>query len=139
MRTALLIAITCLITYSVAAQVGKIAPPAVVNAGVPFYPPLARAARVEGTVVLKVTTDGERVLETHIEKGNALLGQAADQNLRTWRFRAHAPTTFIVTYRYMLRDQGDPENSEVLLRFPDYVEVRRLTFPGTQDGESTIK
>jgi hypothetical protein len=38
---------------------------------VPLYPPLARVANVEGVVHLKVTTDGHRVVDAHVEDGEA--------------------------------------------------------------------
>src|SRR5690349_4439351 len=62
----------------------------VVTAGeVPLYPPLARVAGVEGNVRLQVTTDGQRVIGTHIEDGNGALARSAEANVKTWRFARH--------------------------------------------------
>jgi len=74
----------------------------VARAAVPLYPPLARAARVQGVVHLKVTTDGHRVVATHVEDGNKLLADAAEENARTWEFATHDATTFTMTYHYKL-------------------------------------
>src|SRR3954452_13891128 len=59
--------------------------PRVSNMDIPFYPPLARAANVYGTVRLKVTTDGERVTDVQILEGNKLLAAAAEHNVRSWK------------------------------------------------------
>jgi len=66
----------------------------VASAQVPLYPPVARLANVEGVVHLKVTTDGHHVVSTQVEDGHRLLAALAEENVRTWQFSLHEPTTF---------------------------------------------
>ena len=105
----------------------KVALPMVAAASAPLYPPLARAANVEGVVHVRVITDGRRVTSANAEDGPKVLSEAAESNARTWQFAIHEPTTFTVTYRYRLStDSGnDPDNPTVILRFPTEVEVIR--------------
>jgi TonB family protein len=51
------------------------------------YPALALQARISGAVHLgaHITTDGS-VRDTRIISGNRILGEAAENNLRKWRF-----------------------------------------------------
>jgi len=121
------------------AQHSEVALPMVAAAAVPLYPPLARAANVQGVVHLKITTDGHRVIATHVEDGHKLLAAAADENARTWQFATHEATTFIVTYRYKLDPglKGDPNNPTVLLRLPVEIEICRS--PLVLDAAGTHK
>jgi hypothetical protein len=64
------------------------------------YPPIARTAHVMGDVVVKITTDGESVVESKAESGPPLLLKAAENNAKTWKFAPHTPGTFHVTYRF---------------------------------------
>jgi len=114
--------------FAAMAQKSSVALPTVAGAAVPLYPPLARAANVQGLVHVKVTTDGHRVIATHVEDGPKLLATAADENARTWQFATHEPATFTVTYRYRLNAKlkGNPNNPTVVLRLPTEVEVSTL-------------
>jgi TonB family protein len=76
--------------------------PKVVQHTEPIYPPLARQTRIQGDVRVKITTDGESVGDAEAETGHPLLRTAAVDNVRTWKFAAHAPGTFHVTFRYKL-------------------------------------
>jgi TonB family protein len=57
------------------------------SAPMPFYPPLARAARIEGKVSLHFTVD-ERGDTSEVEAttGHELLKRAATANLQNWKF-----------------------------------------------------
>lgn len=57
---------------------------------VPIYPPIARAAHVEGTVVLAalIARDGT-IQNLHVLGGNGMLQQAALDAVRTWRYRPY--------------------------------------------------
>jgi hypothetical protein len=100
-------------------------PPNVVSAAVPFYPPGPRMANVEGDVWLKVSTDGKRVSSVEVESGQPMLAQAAEDNVRTWEFREHKPTTFDVRFRYRLLPEFecDPDSGTAQLHLPVEVEV----------------
>ena len=100
--------------------------PMIAGAEVPLYPPLARAANLQGDVRVQVTTDGSRVVRAEAREGSRPLAEAAEANARTWRFTTHEPTTFTVTYHYKLVDGlPDPDNPTVVLRFPNEVEISR--------------
>lgn len=105
------------------AQQPKAVLPIVAGGAVPLYPPLARAAKVQGVVHLKVVTDGKRVVTPRAENGNRLLAAASEENARTWHFSKHEPTSFTVTYRYRLDANADPNSPTVTLRFPTEVDV----------------
>jgi protein TonB len=53
----------------------------------PAYPPIAKAARAQGTVVVQITVDESgRVISASAISGNPLLQQAAVAAVRNWRF-----------------------------------------------------
>jgi hypothetical protein len=133
-----LAAITSLPSFLVKAQESKVAPPKVTTIDVPVYPPLARAAHVEGIVRIKITTDGQRVTATQVEDGHKLLAAAAEENAKTWHFAAHEPATITVTYRYKLMAglKGDPSSPTITLRLPNEVQISTVPLtisdPGAQ-------
>jgi TonB family protein len=56
----------------------------------PVYPPVAKAARVQGTVVLQATISKYGSVEDlHVVTGQALLQEAALSAVRTWRYRPY--------------------------------------------------
>jgi len=116
-----------LVDASMSAQTPKLkaALPMVTAASVPLYPPLARTANMEGVVHVSVTTDGRRVTNAHAQDGPKLLAAAAESNARTWQFAIHEPSTFTVTYKYVLSInwKSDPNNPIVVLRLPDEVKI----------------
>jgi protein TonB len=80
----------------------KAAPPRKVNisAGVelglliqkvtPTYPPIAKAARVQGTVVLQATISKQGTIEDlKVVSGPPMLQQAALDAVRQWRYRPY--------------------------------------------------
>jgi TonB family protein len=94
--------------------------PKVVQHTEPIYPPVARQTRIQGEVSVKFTTDGESVREVVAQTGHPLLREAAQDNVKTWKFAAHTPATFNVTFRYKLMDG----NSEVeFLKSSTVVEI----------------
>ena len=56
----------------------------------PIYPPIAKAARVQGTVVLqaKISKTGS-IEDLHVVSGPAMLQQAALDAVRSWRYRPY--------------------------------------------------
>jgi TonB family protein len=94
--------------------------PKVVQHSEPFYPPLARQTRIQGDVRVRVTTDGESVRDAQSEAGHPLLRGAAEDNVKTWKFVAHTPGSFQVTFRYKLLS----ENVDVeFLESPGIVKI----------------
>ena len=105
--------------------------PKVIRASVPSYPELARQTRIQGTVTLRVSTDGKLVSAVDAENGHRLLANAAKENVKTWQFEPHVPTSFTVTFRYNLlpvkcdsRCNCDGKEKEsVLLQLPTSVHI----------------
>lgn len=99
--------------------------PVVTEAAVPFYPAVARMAHVDGVVRLQVSTDGEAVSRVEVLEGQVMLARAAKENVKTWRLKWHARTTFEATFRYTLLPDlvCEADNPTVLLRLPLEVEV----------------
>lgn len=53
----------------------------------PTYPPIAKAARAQGTVVVQITVDEDgKVISAHAVSGHPLLRHAAVSAVREWRF-----------------------------------------------------
>jgi len=117
---ALILSVLLVIVPRVLAQKSAETLPKVLEHSEPIYPPLARQARIQGEVIVKVTTDGESVREALAETGHPLLRKAAEDNVKTWRFSSHTPATFNVTFRYKLVES----NSEVeFLQSTNTVEI----------------
>lgn len=109
--------------------------PALASAAVPFYPRLAQQARIQGVVTLHLSTDGKRVSAIEGERGPLMLVKAAKENVKTWQFEPHMPTTFETTFRYRLFDSkcdsqckcSGVEKATVMLRLPTEAEVSAET------------
>ena len=86
----------------VSAQVTPPALPEVISHGNPTYPPLARQARIAGSIRLRIATDGHAVSNVTALEGHPLLVQAATENVRTWKFADHVPGIFEVTFDFRL-------------------------------------
>ena len=99
--------------------------PTVVAMDVPTYPDAARVAHLEGSVHLRVTTDGNHVIAIDAEDGPQLLAVAAERNVRSWHLSPHRGVTFTVTYHYAIAPppQGDLRPPAVTLRMPIQVDV----------------
>jgi TonB family protein len=80
--------IFALTVFAIHAMAGDGAQPVRTAAALPFYPPLARQARVQGEVVVRmtVTPDGK---PTGVEavSGNPVLERSAVENVQTWAFQ----------------------------------------------------
>ncbi|MGA9980983.1 MAG: energy transducer TonB [Candidatus Sulfotelmatobacter sp.] len=66
----------------------------------PTYPLEAMAMRLQGQVFMRVTTDGKKVIDLKTS-GHPRLAQAAEENIRTWKFAEDAPKEFSITYSYV--------------------------------------
>jgi hypothetical protein len=129
---------TLFLACALDAQDGSL--PTVTCVGVPFYPPVARTANVEGIVHIKVTTDGGSVIAALTEDGHKVLAEAARENVRTWKFLHHEPTTFTVTYRFRLvTDLPERNHPRIVLQLPREVEVDILRWPATIDLSPELK
>lgn len=102
--------------------------PVVTSGEMPIYPLLARQARIQAEVQLRVTTDGSRPVSVTIESGQPMLAKAAQENVKTWAFLKHEPTSFETHFSYTLTESAScdpalPENGRVLLELPGRVEI----------------
>jgi TonB family protein len=105
--------------------------PSVLSASVPLYPRIPQMAHIEGVVRLRISTDGNRVASVEVQSGQPMLAQAAQDNVKTWQFERHSPTTFEATFRYRLLPSkcdaecncDSVEKPSVLLQLPTDVEV----------------
>jgi hypothetical protein len=99
--------------------------PVVVSASAPIYPRVAHLMHIQGEVRIRVTTDGSKIVSFADESGPAMLVQAVKDNLRTWMFNKHDPTSFVVTFRYHIEDESSCsiENSSVVLHLPSLIEI----------------
>lgn len=105
--------------------------PVVKSGDMPLYPPLPRIARIQGDVQLRITTDGTAVASVAVESGQVMLAKAAQENVKTWKFEPHEPTSFPVLFSYHLEeelvthlcDPDIPDNGTVVLKLPREVDI----------------
>src|SRR5712692_7421649 len=133
--TILILSVLLMVVPSALAQESTEALPKVVQHSEPIYPPLARQARIQGEVSVKVTTDGESAREAVAQTGHTLLRKAAEDNVKTWKFASHTPSTFNVTFRYKLMESSVEVE---FLELPAIVEIpqRRASYTPTLDSEN---
>jgi hypothetical protein len=121
--------------------------PLVKSGAIPFYPPLLRRAQVEGEVDLLVKTDGAGVVATEVEYGNVLLAKAAQENVNTWKFEPHEPTSFSTAFFYHLEKESAtyscapdvPDNGNVVLKLPGRVDITSHTWiPDCHDANEGL-
>src|SRR5262249_2601824 len=69
------------------------------------YPPIARQARIQGTVVVSLKLDGEgRVTSTGAISGAKLLIPDSLSNARKWRFSPNPNRVAILIYEFKLAE-----------------------------------
>jgi len=84
--------------------------PTVADFVCPKYPRDAESMRLQGTVKMEVTTDGHQVVAVKISnRAHPILAQAAEKNVRTWKFSEHPATSFTVTYVYSSEGKYKPD------------------------------
>jgi TonB family protein len=78
----------------------------------PRYPPIAKAFRIQGQVVLEVTVgqDG-RVSDVRSQSGTPLLVEAAEAAVRQWRYEPSSglPAGFTVAFEFQLADEDEEQ------------------------------
>lgn len=94
----------------------------------PVYPEIARTARMQGRVPVRVTIDAEgRISNAEVSSSDPapkFLQQSAMANAKVWTFRKppYAPYTFVITYEYRLRE-SPREVLGVSFDLPDHVLI----------------
>ena len=110
MRSFLLVLFTCgLIVSSTVAQNNSPALPTVTAFECPTYPAGAQSNRLQGMVRLQVTTDGQQVAAVKLLSGHPILAPTAYENVKTWKFANHPPTTFVGTYFFVNQGKFKPD------------------------------
>ena len=95
----------------------------------PCYPPLAREARVQGTVKVKVAVAGDgTVASAEPIEGNPMLRAAAVANIQTWKFGAGESQDLsrlrtTVAFEYKLEDESDWERCAARVVFDSFNKV----------------
>lgn len=97
---AVLLSLLLLVAFPAGAQDSGEPLPKLVSHADAVYPQIAKTAHIMGDVVVRITTDGQSVIEAVAESGPLLLRRASEENAKTWKFAPHIPGTFRVTYSY---------------------------------------
>jgi TonB family protein len=94
----------------------------------PCYPPLARAARLQGIAKIKLVIGGDgSVASAEALEGNPLLTKAAIENARTWRFGTaegrSALEPPVVVFDYKLEDESSWNRCATRVVFDSWSKV----------------
>ena len=96
--------------FSTLASAATSNPPCLASLDAPNYPQLAKTARIQGAVVLKIKINEQgNVTSATSVSGHPILKDAAIANVRTWRFTQPAdgkPVEMEVTYKYIIDEAG---------------------------------
>lgn len=108
----------------VRAQEATQAAPVLKTAKVPTYPRAALLAHIQGIVKIRVTTDGKRVSSLEASGPPMLVG-GAKENILTWEFEDHLPTTFVTVFKYDIQEPARCElgNAIAVLHIPEEVRI----------------
>jgi TonB family protein len=92
------------------------------SAPMPFYPPLAREARIEGKLTLRFTVNANgETADVEATSGHKLLREAAIENLQTWKFWPPSCACRVkdeVTLVYKLSDElGSTESPDLIVKW----------------------
>jgi TonB family protein len=89
------------------------------------YPPLARVARISGTVRLQVSVDPRGAVSNVLGLGgHPLLVSAARENIRRWIFEpVGGGAEFELSYDFVLGDETQSGHEEVLFVSPGHIRV----------------
>jgi TonB-like protein len=95
--------------------------PQLVHADVPLYPPIGLAARLSGTVRVKILVSNGAVVNAETDSSaHMILVNAAEKNVKTWQFTPDTNGSFELTYIYQLQTEEarSPENPRVEMQLP---------------------
>jgi TonB family protein len=101
-----LVAVACFTAAICVAMAAQSDEPQLLSANIPFYPPLARQARVYGVVKVTFTVPANAGEPDNVEAGagHPLLKSAAVENVKTWHFQNTyaVERKYEATFRYRL-------------------------------------
>ena len=96
------------------------------------YPEIARAAHVQGVVILQIVVgkDG-KVMSASRRSGPAILAKAAEDNAVRWVFRPDEPRTTELRYEFRLGPAATSANvvPQVSFDFPDHITILMPALP----------
>lgn len=110
----------------------------------PIYPPLARQARIQGTVILSIviSTDGE-VRDTKLISGHPMLAPAAIDAVKQWEYKRSTAVDHpvevetIVRVNFRMAEDGHARaariDSRLQLSVPQFVHVPQGVMEGLLD------
>lgn len=95
------------------------------HADIPFYPNLARTARISGVVQVEITVIEGKVASTKVKSGPPILASATVENILTWRFFPLVNGIITTKFIYQLETTEllDPQNPRVELQLPFFVKI----------------
>lgn len=106
--------------------------------GSPVYPPIAKAAHIEGEVVISVVINAKgEVTSEKVLSGPPMLLQAALDAVKQWQFTpfqtngVDAPVTASVSVSFKLQQNGPPSN-------PDQEKAAQAWFPLSEACRGTL-
>jgi TonB family protein len=127
-RTSVLLALTvlCASNFCLREQ-----PVVVKDVVVPAYPPIAKTAKLEGSVPVEIENNSDgKVISAKGKGGDPILQRAAEENIRLWTFRPSedhmqnpVKHTVIFDYKIVGERVARPSCPAVLLHLPDRVEI----------------
>jgi hypothetical protein len=94
--------IACLLVFGLGALAQSEEPKIAVNLDGFRYPPIARQARIQGNVVLRVRAGRREIFSS----ANPLLTPVAEDNLKTWMLPPLATGNYLVTYHFSILPAG---------------------------------
>jgi hypothetical protein len=99
--------------------------PVIIAGKMPLYPIMARAARIQGIVKVRVRTDGKKVIGFDAESGPPMLVRFTKENILTWEFFDHKPTTFVTTFEYVIEEPAlcGYSNGTSVLNLPLKIQI----------------
>jgi TonB family protein len=86
----------------------------IVEGVLPFYPRLARDAKIQGDVRVQVSTDGRQVANVRVLTSVPNLSQTVEAAVKSWRFTPHAATTFESMFHFRFDDSCDGSNTSTI-------------------------
>jgi hypothetical protein len=112
--------------------------PLVMRADAPFYPPLARLAKITGKIDADFTIKNGEVVAAEAKAGHPLLVKATTENIKSWHFAPEANGTFTATFIYELHgnETATMQNPKVEMQLPTLVKISATpTKPTCNDCE----
>ena len=101
----------------------------------PVYPPLARAARIQGTVVLSIVINKEgEIVDTRLVSGHPMLAPAAIEAVKQWKYTPRSSADKAVEVETIVRLDFRLADGPVTRSLPSRVSQRLRVSAGVAQG-----